>query len=39
VKAAGLGGLAQARTRGRLRQEGKEYVVTDGEVVHIKFNV
>jgi hypothetical protein len=34
-----LGGLAQARTRGRLRQEGKEYVVTDGEVVHIKFNV
>jgi GTP-binding protein YchF len=34
-----LGGLAQARAQGRLRQEGKEYVVADGDVVHIKFNV
>ena len=34
-----LGGLAQARTQGRLRLEGKEYLVADGEVVHIKFNV
>jgi GTP-binding protein YchF len=34
-----LGGLAPARTQGRLRQEGKEYIVADGDVVHIKFNV
>jgi len=34
-----LGGLTQARSQGRLRLEGKEYVVADGEVVHIKFNV
>ena len=34
-----LGGLTQARARGRLRQEGKEYPVADGDVVHIKFNV
>jgi GTP-binding protein YchF len=34
-----LGGLAQARSRGRLRQEGKDYPVVDGDVVHIKFNV
>jgi hypothetical protein len=34
-----LGGLAQARSQGRLRQEGKDYRVADGEVIHIKFNV
>jgi ribosome-binding ATPase YchF (GTP1/OBG family) len=34
-----LGGLAEARSEGLLRQEGKDYVVVDGEVVHIKFNV
>jgi hypothetical protein len=34
-----LGGLAQARAKGRLRQEGKDYIVADGDVVHIKFNV
>ena len=34
-----LGGLAPARSRGRLRQEGKEYLVADGDIVHIKFNV
>jgi ribosome-binding ATPase YchF (GTP1/OBG family) len=34
-----LGGLAQARARGRLRQEGKDYLVADGDIVHIKFNV
>jgi hypothetical protein len=33
-----LGGLAQARTVGKLRVEGREYVVHDGEVVHIRFN-
>jgi len=34
-----LGGLAEARSTGRLRQEGKDYQVADGDVVHIKFNV
>lgn len=34
-----LGGLAEARARGKLRLEGKEYVVQDGEMVHIRFNI
>ncbi len=34
-----VGGMTQARAQGSLRQEGKEYPVADGEVVHIKFNV
>jgi ribosome-binding ATPase YchF (GTP1/OBG family) len=31
--------LTRARSEARLRSEGKDYVVADGEVVHIKFNV
>ena len=34
-----LGGEAKAREVGKLRQEGKEYVVSDGDVLHFKFNV
>ena len=34
-----LGGLSEARTKGKLRLEGKEYPVQDGEIVHIRFNV
>jgi GTP-binding protein YchF len=34
-----LGGEAAARDAGKLRQEGKEYVVADGDVLHFKFNV
>lgn len=34
-----LGGMAEARARGRLRLEGKEYVLRDGEVMHVRFNV
>jgi ribosome-binding ATPase len=34
-----LGGLNEAKTKGRLRLEGKEYIVHDGEIVHIRFNV
>jgi hypothetical protein len=34
-----LGGLTEAKAKGRLRLEGKEYVVHDGEIVHIRFNV
>ncbi len=34
-----LGGLNEAKAKGRLRLEGKEYIVRDGEIVHIRFNV
>ena len=33
------GGEAGCREHGRLRQEGKDYVVADGDVMHFKFNV
>jgi len=34
-----LGGETGCRAAGKLRQEGKEYVVQDGDVMHFKFNV
>jgi GTP-binding protein YchF len=34
-----LGGETAAKDAGKLRQEGKEYVVQDGDVLHFKFNV
>jgi ribosome-binding ATPase len=34
-----LGGMAGARAAGRLRLEGKQYQVQDGEIMHVKFNV
>ncbi len=34
-----LGGEAGAREAGRLRIEGREYVMHDGDVVHFRFNV
>jgi ribosome-binding ATPase len=34
-----LGGLPQARAAGKLRQEGKTYLVHDGDVITIKFNL
>jgi hypothetical protein len=34
-----LGSEAAARTQGKLRMEGKEYVVQDGDVMHFRFNV
>ena len=34
-----LGGEKGCREAGKLRQEGKEYVVQDGDVMHFKFNV
>ncbi len=34
-----LGGEAAAREKGRLRIEGKEYLVKDGDVMHFRFNV
>jgi ribosome-binding ATPase len=33
----GAGGFAAARERGTLRVEGRDYVVADGDVVHIRF--
>ncbi|MEY3072351.1 MAG: redox-regulated ATPase YchF [Actinomycetota bacterium] len=34
-----LGGEAGAREAGRLRVEGRDYVMHDGDVVHFRFNV
>jgi GTP-binding protein YchF len=33
------GSLAEARARGRVRIEGKDYVMADGDVVEFRFNV
>ncbi|PMB03648.1 redox-regulated ATPase YchF [Fischerella thermalis CCMEE 5273] len=33
------GSMAQARERGLLRSEGKEYIVADGDIIHFRFNV
>lgn len=33
------GSMAEARSKGQVRQEGKEYVMQDGDVVDFKFNV
>jgi ribosome-binding ATPase len=33
-----LGGEAGAREAGKLRLEGKEYIVADGDVMHFRFN-
>jgi hypothetical protein len=34
-----LGGEAGAKAAGKLRMEGKDYVVQDGDVMHFRFNV
>lgn len=34
-----LGGEAKAREAGKLRTEGKEYLMQDGDIVHFRFNV
>jgi len=34
-----LGGEQPAKDAGKMRQEGKEYVVQEGDVMHFKFNV
>ena len=34
-----LNGEAGARDAGKLRQEGKDYVVKDGDVLNFRFNV
>ncbi|MDD4836808.1 MAG: DUF933 domain-containing protein, partial [Dethiosulfovibrio sp.] len=34
-----LGGLAEAKAKGLVRMEGKDYVMKDGDVVEFRFNV
>ncbi|HWQ45886.1 MAG TPA: redox-regulated ATPase YchF [Longilinea sp.] len=34
-----LGGLKEAKEKGKLRLEGKEYIVQDGDVLNIRFNI
>ncbi|MCA1732214.1 MAG: DUF933 domain-containing protein, partial [Acidobacteria bacterium] len=34
-----LGSEAKCRDAGKLRSEGKEYVVHDGDVINFRFNV
>jgi GTP-binding protein YchF len=34
-----VGSLAACRDHGKLRLEGKEYIVQDGDVIHFRFNV
>ncbi len=34
-----LGGMTEAKAKGRLRLEGKEYVVKDGDIVHIRSSL
>jgi ribosome-binding ATPase len=34
-----MGSMAEARSKGRLRLEGKEYVVQDGDIMHVRFNI
>jgi len=33
------GGMTEARNQGKLRLEGKTYVVQDGDIMHVRFNV
>jgi ribosome-binding ATPase YchF (GTP1/OBG family) len=34
-----LGGEAKCKEAGKMRLEGKEYIVKDGDVMHFRFNV
>jgi GTP-binding protein YchF len=34
-----LGGMTEAKAKGKLRVEGKEYIVKDGDILNIRFNV
>ena len=34
-----LGGEVKAKEAGKMRLEGKEYIVQDGDVMHFRFNV
>lgn len=34
-----LGGMTEAKAKGKLRLEGKEYPVKDGDILHVRFNL
>jgi len=34
-----LGSMAEAKTKGKLRLEGKDYIVADGDIMHVRFNI
>jgi ribosome-binding ATPase YchF (GTP1/OBG family) len=34
-----LGGMVEAKGKGKLRVEGKEYIVQDGDILNIRFNL
>jgi ribosome-binding ATPase YchF (GTP1/OBG family) len=34
-----LGGMVEAKAKGKLRLEGKEYIVKDGDIVHIRSSL
>ena len=34
-----LGSEAAVKSAGKMRMEGKEYIVVDGDVMHFRFNV
>ena len=34
-----LGGMTEAKAKGKLRLEGKEYPVKDGDIMHVRFNL
>jgi hypothetical protein len=34
-----LGGLTEARAKGKLRLESKDYLVQNGEIMHVRFNL
>ncbi len=34
-----LGGMTEAKSKGKLRLEGKEYPVKDGDIMHVRFNL
>ena len=34
-----LGGMNESKARGKLRLEGKEYQVKDGDIMHVRFNI
>ncbi|MGH2591747.1 MAG: DUF933 domain-containing protein, partial [Actinomycetota bacterium] len=35
----GAGSMEQAKAKGLLRVEGKEYVVREGDILHVRFSV
>ena len=34
-----LGSMAEAKSKAKLRLEGKEYILKDGDIMHVRFNV